>query len=237
MKLMREKIFYFFFLLVFLTGSVNAITVKTVYRADIRNPEQVFLEGFTAWGTNINYMSHILGLSGSSGQRNSAFIPTSSNHDIADNFARERAVATGSTYYIYNIRATDNFYPALDTVYHIYDTHNVRVSDDVRATVAREQEYTAYSSISSSQIRSVEMLTFTNGQWVTETRENPNYIDDATTHSHDGPYLGSDNSPLNHSARLLVGFSGIGAAFIPSEDQERNHPAIFCLNCLGKTEL
>lgn len=217
--------------------TANAITVKTVYRADNRPPDEVFQNGFTAWGTNINYISHILGLSGTTGSRDSAFIPTSSNHDIANNFARERAVATGSPYYIYNIRATDNFYPALETVYHIYDQHNIRVSDDVRATVAREQEYTAYNIISSTQIRSVETIRFENGEWITESRSNPNYIESQNTHSHDGPFTSSDTSPLDHRARLLVGLSAIGADFLPLEDVDRRPPALFCSSCLSHSEL
>ncbi|WP_423775565.1 scabin-related ADP-ribosyltransferase [Cedecea davisae] len=93
------------------------MTVSSVYRADIRSPDRVFVEGFRAWGTNTNFISHILGLSGAIGSRNSAFIPTTSNYDIAAEFAREGAFAIGQEYYVYNIRATDNMYPALDTVY------------------------------------------------------------------------------------------------------------------------
>ncbi|EQA1624945.1 scabin-related ADP-ribosyltransferase [Enterobacter asburiae] len=226
----------FFSVLIFSAMTINAyaLPVKTVYRADIRTPDEVFSKGFTAWGTNVNYISHILGLSGASGSRDSAFIPTTSNHDIANDFARERAVATGQPYYIYNIRGTDNMYPALESVYDIYDTHNTRVSDDVRATVSREQEYSAYSHISPQQIRSVEILEFSGGQWVINTRENPNFIEE-DSHTHDGPYQGSESHPLNHTARLLTGFSAIGAEFIPQEDYDRNRQAVFCLSCLSSS--
>ncbi|MGK0688817.1 scabin-related ADP-ribosyltransferase [Serratia marcescens] len=211
------------------------MTVSSVYRADIRSPDRVFVEGFRAWGTNTNFISHILGLSGATGSRNSAFIPTTSNHDIAAEFARERAVATGQEYYVYNIRATDNMYPALDTVYNIYDSYNVRVSEDVRGTVAREQEYSAYSNISPQQIRSVEVLRFSNGHWTSETRDNPNYVE-SSTRSHDGPYMNSNSHPLNHTARLLVGFSAIGAEFLPSDDYDNHRPPISCFNCFSHSE-
>ena len=218
-----------------MSGQCLAITVSTVYRADIRTPDRVFSEGFRAWGTNTNYISHVLGLSGVSGSRNSAFIPTTSNYDIAAEFARERAIATGQEYYIYNVRATDNMYPALESVYNIYDSHNVRVSEDVRGTVSREQEYSAYSFISPQQIRSVEVLRFGDGHWTSETRSNPNY-QDSPTRSHDGPYTNSNSHPLNHTARLLIGFSGIGAEFLPEDDYENHHPPVSCWNCFSHSE-
>lgn len=123
-------------------------------------------------------------------------------------------------------------YPALESVYHIYDEDNVRVSDDIRATVSREQEYSAYSHISPQQIKSVEILRFSNGQWSVETRENPNYVDE-NSQTHDGPYEGSTSHPLNHTARLLVGSLLIGAAFIPESDYIANRPSISCLSCLS----
>lgn len=225
------------FLLIGTSTTTFALPVKIVYRADLRAPDDVFNNGFRAWGVNVNYISHILGLSGMSGSRDSAFIPTTSNHDIANNFARERAVATGQSYHIYNIRATDNMYPALESVYHVYDANGVRVSDDIRATVSREQEFSAYSYISPQQIRSVEILRFSNGQWIVETRENPNYVEE-NSHTHDGPYEGSTSHPLNHTARLLVGSSLIGAAFIPEEDYNAHRPPISCLGCFSPhTEL
>lgn len=229
-----KKLVRFFSVIILFTITVHAyaLPVKTVYRADIRKPDEIFTKGFTAWGVNVNYISHILGLSGASGSRDSAFIPTTSNHDIADRFARERAVATGQAYYIYNIRGTDNMYPALESVYSIYDSHNTRVSDDVRSTVSREQEYSAYSHISPQQIRSVEIVEFLNGEWVVSSRENPNFIAE-DSHTHDGPYQGSQSHPLNHTARLLTGNTVIGAEFIPQEDYDRNRPAVFCLNCLS----
>ncbi|UGA36174.1 hypothetical protein JOS77_16955 [Chromobacterium haemolyticum] len=63
--------------------------VSKVYRADSRPPEDVFKNGFSAWGININFNAHVLGLSGSSGSRDSAFIPTTSAESIAQRFATD----------------------------------------------------------------------------------------------------------------------------------------------------
>lgn len=75
-----------------------------------------------------------------------------------------------------------------------------------------------------------------NGRWRSKTRYNPYYVD-SSTRSHDGPYMNSPNHPLNHTARLLVGFSPIGAEFLPPDDHDDHHPAISCLNCFSHSEL
>lgn len=223
-----------FVLIILITsGLAHAHQVTKVYRADIRYPDEVFKNGFRSWGTNINYMSHILGISGSLGARNSAFIPTTSSQDVAEGFARERARILDRTYYVYDIRATDNFYPALDSVYHIYDSHHERVSEDVRMTVAREHEYSAYQHISPQQIRSATSFTHVNGRWVQSVIVNPGYVEN-NSRSHDGPYIGHNTAPSNHTARLLVGPSQIGASFMPPEDAAHSRSALSCAVCLQK---
>ncbi|WP_025152832.1 scabin-related ADP-ribosyltransferase [Morganella morganii] len=122
--------------------------VYTVYRADSRPPSDVFEKGFTAWGNNINFHAHVNGSSGRRGTKDSAFIPTTSNFDLAKNFAIDLLnVSEEGISYVYKIRPVNNFYSALDTVYYYYDQAKQRVDDTLRSVLAREQEYSAYISI------------------------------------------------------------------------------------------
>lgn len=61
-----------FSLLIVTSAITNALPVKTVYRADLRTPDDVFNNGLRAWGTSITYISHILGVSGMPVSRDSA---------------------------------------------------------------------------------------------------------------------------------------------------------------------
>lgn len=225
---MRIK-FYFLIIILLISSSANAITVRTTFRADSRPPDAVFRDGFRAFGVNINYYSHILGISLI--ERNSAFISTTSNIDVASRFARERADLNNNIYYIYNIRATDNFYPALETIDLIYENNHQRIGEDIRLTVAREQEYSAYNQISPQQIRSVTTVQYINSAWHEVTTANPNYVD-GDTHSHDGPWTTNNPTPLNPRPRLLTNTQGIGVNFLPQPEVEQRRLPFWCLFCL-----
>jgi pertussis toxin subunit 1 len=182
--------------------------VSIVYRADSRAPSDVFLNGFHAWGTNINFNSHVLGISGRRGSRDSAFIPTTSSSNSANRFAIDLLnVSEDRTSYTYSIRATNNFYSALDSMYHVYDTAGVRVPELTRATLAAEQEYSAYQHIPAQLIQSVTITSRAeNGTLITRVEENPNYAPD-TTHSNEDPFTYGLPYPINISPILIMGSS------------------------------
>lgn len=225
------KIIIFGLLCLFST-LLHAKPVYTVYRADSRAYGDVFQNGFQAWGNNINFNAHILGISTATGSRNSAFISTTSSEDVADRFARERTLVLSQPYYIYNIRPTNNFYSALNTMYHLYDLHNVRVPNTTRATLAKEQEYAAYSYISPVQIRSVTVLEYVDGVIHQLIVLNPHYQYDVT-HTNTSPYTGSDSDQLNVSPRLLVSPSGLGASFTSDSEDTDYHFPTWTLNCIS----
>jgi pertussis toxin subunit 1 len=214
-----------FFSCYILSGIVFSKPVSTVYRADSRVPSDVFENGFHAWGTNINFISHILGHSGRRGTRDSAFIPTTSSLNSANRFAIDLLnVAEDRTSYIYNIRATNNFYSALDSTYNIYDTAGVRVPESIRATLAMEQEYSAYQNIPAQLIQSVTIrYRAQDGTIITRTEENPYYTPDVT-HSNESPFTYGMPYPINSAPILIMGTSMVninnempnGSATLPS---------------------
>lgn len=86
---LRIIIFFYGF---FIYSSAYADLVSTVYRADSRAPQDVFTNGFVAWGNNINFYAHIDGASTSKKDRNSAFIATSSDEVVARTYAYKRVI-------------------------------------------------------------------------------------------------------------------------------------------------
>ncbi|EEG86761.1 pertussis toxin, subunit 1 [Proteus penneri ATCC 35198] len=150
--------------------------VSKVYRADSRPPEEVFKKGFVAWGNNINFHAHVNGVSGRRGSKDSAFIPTTSSFKSSEKFAKDLLnVSTDNKSYIYQIRATHNFYSALDTVYYYHDRIKERVSDVLRAVLTAEQEYSAYMNIPNQLIELVTIYTKNGSDITQETITNPHY--------------------------------------------------------------
>ncbi|OEE35445.1 scabin-related ADP-ribosyltransferase [Vibrio anguillarum] len=214
----------FYIFLIFMVSSVHAMPVKIVYRADSRPPHMIFEKGFVAWGTNINFNAHIDGTSGRRGSRDSAFIPTTSRLDAAMNFATDLLnVSPDNISYIYQIRATHNFYSALDSIYYVYDAAHVRVPDTHRALLAEEQEYSAYINIPPELIESVTVQERINGEIITTVIPNHNYIA-GDTHSSEEPFTywrpeRIDSRPMLYMGPSMTNINNEqpeGAAALPS---------------------
>lgn len=215
------------------------MTANKIYRADSRPPADVFANGFHAWGTNINYNSHFNGSSGRRCTRDSAFIPTTSRRDAAIRFSTDVInVSDDSVAYIYIIRAANNFYSALDTIYNLYDASDIRVPDYYRAVLAEEQEYSAYQNISPQLIELVLIRQRVNGV-IHETEErNSNYTPDST-HSNDSPFTYGMPYEINNRPALLMGRSITnanneqpdGAAVLPSPSYTRG--GLFGVNIIA----
>lgn len=193
---------------------IYAMPVSKVYRADSRPPSEVFSSGFHAWGTNINFNAHILGVSGRRGSRNSAFIPTTSIVNRANAFAIDLLnVSRDRRSYVYNIRPTANFYSASTTMYYIYDESKKRVPDDVRSVLVEEQEYSAYQHIPPELIESVTIHERLSDNTIsTSIVRNMNYRPDNTT-SNEEPFTtrppGSNHYELTSRPVLIMGLSGV----------------------------
>ncbi|MEE8659249.1 NAD-dependent ADP-ribosyltransferase [Acetobacteraceae bacterium EV16G] len=231
--------------LVFFSFScANALPVKKVFRAESRPPSDVFASGFTSWGDNINVNAHVLGLSGGRGSRDSAFIPTTSNPDIAHRFAIDLLnVASGATSYIYNIRPDANFYSASTSIYNIYEhaTPPRRVSDQMRATMAREQEWFVPHHIPPEQIQSVTIYTRVDGVIHETTMDNDRYVP-GDTHSNDDPYPSAGQYPITSGPIRTLGASMTN---VDTEQPGNNWPLptatpstlLNCFGCVFHSEL
>lgn len=211
--------------------------VSRVFRADSRPPEDVFENGFQAWGTNINFNAHVLGISGRRGSRDSAFIPTTSNIQSAENFALDLLnVSPDATAYVYVIRATDNFYSAMTTMYNLYDSAGIRLPDTTRATIAAEQEYSAYSYITGQQILYVMAYSREDGETVRTISSNP-YYERLQTHSNEEPFTYGMPYEISVQPMLLMGQSLTNINNeMPNNSTELPSPSyttnsIFC--CMG----
>lgn len=91
---------------------------KLVYRIDARSPEEVFRNGFSPWGSNLNFFGHILGDTlGHEAEPSlrSGLISATDSPDSALRFFGERLHVPTPAFYLYEIRATNNFYSAQRT--------------------------------------------------------------------------------------------------------------------------
>ncbi|KLI73527.1 hypothetical protein AAW26_06010 [Vibrio alginolyticus] len=198
--------------LIFLLGGCTfsePFNVKRVYRADTRPPSDVFVNGFKAWGTNRNFNAHVLGVSGGRGSRDSAFIPTTINQNVANRFATDLMnVSPDNVSYVYTIRATPNMYEASHTMFTLYSRLNQRVPDITRQTMAEEAEYSAVANIVPEQIQSVSIISrLPNGDISVTSQNNPRFIDDSQTQASDLAYPDL-SSTITVTPMLMMGPSG-----------------------------
>lgn len=81
-----------------------------VWRADSRPPDVIFQQGFSSYGTDMDYVQHVVGES--SLTERSAFISTTKDQSMAYDWAIYGLLHHQPRplhYCIYQIRATDNF--------------------------------------------------------------------------------------------------------------------------------
>lgn len=107
----------------FMPNRNNEERLPYVYRVDSRPPDEVFQNGFTPWGRNLNYIDHITGSSNlwrltHSLQPNDGFISTAGSISAALRFLTAQIRADNPFWqnvWIYEIRADFNFFPAQST--------------------------------------------------------------------------------------------------------------------------
>jgi hypothetical protein len=107
---MKNLTFLYFFTLFAISTSTFANPPTFVYRVDSRSYEEIFKDGFHAWGNNYNIVAHVNGATCSTQNGStSGFIST------AADFASARAIADehlrqGRNAFLYTIRADHTFY-------------------------------------------------------------------------------------------------------------------------------
>ena len=131
---------------------------RFVYRADFRDPDDIFRNGMASLGTNANLLDHVDGRSCHyNREANSAFIATSAEQPGARHWASEqlRTNPNEASIYVYRIRASSNFYNVYESLIHAFrqtrdDTYRSR-ADRYRFLA----EWVAHSNIPANQIESV----------------------------------------------------------------------------------
>ncbi|EBC5529440.1 hypothetical protein C3M26_21680 [Salmonella enterica] len=177
----KIKIIFMLFSLPFLFSSqVNAASPSTysgtppkfVYRVDSRRPDEIFQNGFEAWGNNYNLIAHVNGASCSTSGSQSGFISTTSNLDAANAIA-EQHVAERGVAYIYTIRADNTFYNAAESIDWLHSTYNAGPYTVMSLEMARRAgEWDAVDRIPPENIQQVSVL---RGLQVS-TAQNPRYL-------------------------------------------------------------
>ena len=101
---------------------------RFVYRADFRDPDDIFQNGMSSLGDNINLIDHVDGRSCNYQQANTAFIATSAEEQSARHWASEqlRTNEQQSSIYVYRIRASSNFYNMYESLMHAFRQSNPR---------------------------------------------------------------------------------------------------------------
>lgn len=180
------------------------IVLQNTYRADTRPPEEVFNTGFQNLGDNDRIIEHVEGESCFSGTQNSAFISTTLHSDFAVNWLSEGR-NSGNTYYVYEIRPTNNFYDVTSTLLRGYQITQRQRFWDVAYYFQGQAEVVAFGGISAEQIVSArEYITTGVNTPPTLVRviNNANYVNDAISDSYGSayPYVYADDAADDSSS-------------------------------------
>ena len=213
---------------------------KTVYRADFRSPEEVFKDGFIAWGNDYDLMHHFWGhqVFDTQGIPIDGYISTTSDINYAYDFAcmmRDPTVHArpGGEYhvYVYIIRADNNMYnveASLNaTANHLENIGNVEDANRTRRALRNFGslgEWVARERIASDHIRQAIPLTITfppNGgigriTAVGTEINNPNYVQD-DTHANDDLIVGNFGIQSNDVIQVVNAYD-FGPNYINMND-------------------
>ena len=160
-KMAASKTFDVFFSVSFVlhflcTFAFNEDPPSFVYRADFREPSDIFLHGFQHLGDNDNLVDHVIDDSCSSGKKkNSAFVATSLDENMATEFGLNLLWTTpGAGFFIcvYKIPATEFFYDAIESLRKAYKETGKKHFLNLVETFEEEQEWVAYHGVPREQI-------------------------------------------------------------------------------------
>lgn len=102
---------FIIFIFVILTPIFSFAAVpppNEVYRADFRAPDEIFRDGFSAWGDNMDLFSHVLGDSGQ--DRTDAFVSTTSSWQTIEAISLDLLENEDRVLYLYTLRPSNTFY-------------------------------------------------------------------------------------------------------------------------------
>ncbi len=161
-----------------------------VYRSDYRKPADIFVKGFETLGDNDSLEDHVSGSSCRTGTSTTAFVATTSSENFAVSWGRDRAIIHpgASEFYVYKMRATENFYSAGASLREAYrrtgDVKYVALADHYEY----QKEWLAVGGVPASQVEMADVYSTPDksGNVVHIRSEvNPNY--DRTTKGSGNP--------------------------------------------------
>jgi pertussis toxin subunit 1 len=191
-----------------------------VYRSDYRKPADIFVKGFEALGDNDSLEDHVMGSSCRTGTSTTAFVATTSSETFAVNWGRDRAIihSGASEFYVYKMRATENFYSAGASLREAYrktgDSKYVALADHYEY----QKEWLAVGGVPASQVEMADVYSTPDksGNVVRIRSEvNPNYDRTIEGSGNPKPYI-PKGQPSRRRFRLpnfvTACFTGNGGA-------------------------
>ena len=157
-----------------------------VYRMDYRNPTDIFAMGFEPLGDNDSLEDHVGGLSCRTGTSTTAFVATTSSEEFAINWGRDRFClhGTATEFYVYKIRATENFYSAEASLRNTGEQKNILLADYYK----KQKEWLAFGGVPAKQIEKADIYK------TPDMEGNVPYIRTETNPNYDGTIKGRGNS-------------------------------------------
>lgn len=199
----------------FIVFSIFSSTVLSepfnVYRVDTRGPDEVFANGFNAWGNDYNIVAHINGATCSTVGSTSAFISTARSYQAAVGIV-ERHLEQREVTYLYSIRADDNFYSGPASIDYFQQFSPLSpLSLNSLHMARRADEWDAVDVIPTENIRNV-LIVHRDG--TPEAVSNPRYSNIDTT-GNPLPYTAHAEDTLQHFG-FPVTLPGDGASMLSS---------------------
>ena len=172
--------------------AVLANPSKYVYRSDFRSPDEIFRNGFRPLGNNDDLKDHVTGASCNTGNRNTAFVATSTSEQFAINWGRDRTVVNPDERYIYvyRIRATGNFYDVYQSLLQAYRNTGDTMYQALANHYQYQQEWVAFNGVTANQVEQVDVYgrPDRNGHMpLIRSQTNPHYVD-SQSHGNPDPY-------------------------------------------------
>lgn len=193
------------------SGNLWASPPEIMFRSTLRNPDDVFNNGFNSPGNNDSVLDHVLGRTCKNGQ--TLFVPTTISFDfLLSGWALDTLYMEPSSdfVYIYSITPTPNFYNAYDSLMNMFSSTGNSIYQSTALRFQHQQEWIAAGDIPAEQIISAReyrrALPSEGVSRLVFVREiqNPNYISIASAAS-DSPYIQTGHEDEHHLIAELAG--------------------------------
>lgn len=198
---------------------LTSMSANFVYRVDERSPSQIFRDGFTSWGNNMDLLDHVSGISCHGNSYGSAFIPTSASRNSALRIANEifsSRLPRPQILYLYRIRADSRFYNVYSNLESIDERANIEIENNLYYMADRQEEVVALRRIPTTQIHQVTELSYNNGEVNEGTMSSNNNYVMRQTNINLGVIPGVLPTNQNTNRNAIYAFGAlISACFLP----------------------